>query len=146
MLRLVVIHQLVLSLVVGPMLCCCAGARLVRDNKPDAQVSAERPLSSPCCGHGQKSPDGGGHKPGGQPGDPAKCPCKDAPAKTTAIPETTAGSADSLSLLSSGTAALDLPVLLDLQPGPARPAARFDHRSASLSAADLLYAHHNLRC
>lgn len=140
MLRLVVIHQLVISLVVGPMLCCCAGSRLVCEAKPDARTSAVSPVSSPCCRHTLKSQDSSEHKPVGQPNDPAKCPCKHSPAKTIA------GPADSLNLLPSGTAAFDLPALLDFQPSIAGPATRLDRRVIALSASDLLYAHHNLRC
>lgn len=148
MLRLVVVHQLVLSLIVGPMLCCCAAARLGGDAKPDARAtaSADRSQDSSCCGHGQKSSDGGRHKPNGLPGDPSKCPCKDAPTNATSVPEATIGTADLLSLLPAGPAPLDLPLPLDRQLGLTRPAARSDHRSACLSADELLFAHHNLRC
>jgi hypothetical protein len=144
MFRLVVIHQLVLSLIVGPMLCCCATARLGRDAKPDARATAstDHSHSRTCCGHGQKPSDGGRPKPT----DPAKCPCKDSPAKTTTVPEATVSATDTLSFVSAGTPALDLPVLLDQRPGLSRPAARFNHRSACPSADDLLFAHHNLRC
>lgn len=148
MFRLAVIHQLVLSLIVGPMPCCCSAARLGCDPKPNSRVTAPaaHTQSRTCCGHGQEGPsDGGRPKPSDRPGDPAKCPCKDALAKATAAPEARASSADTSGLLPVGTTAPDLPVTLDLPPGLARPAAHFDHRSASPSAAELLYAHHNLR-
>lgn len=147
MFRLVLIHQLVLSLLVGPMLCCCTTARLGHGTSPTSRTTAPagQYQRKQCCGDRQKSSDDDRHTPDGKkPGGPAKCPCKDSPAKVLAVPEVAAGSADSLGLLNSGTATLALPATLD---GPAaRPAARFDFRSSSLSTADLLFAHHNLRC
>ena len=149
MFRLVLIHQLVLSLLVGPMLCCCSTARLGKDVSPTSctTASGEKSPRKHCCGGDQKSPDGGRKSPGGEkPGDPANCPCKDAPAKVVAVPEAPAGTADSLTLLTAGVAVLDLAATLD-GPANARPSAsRFDHRSSSPSTADLLFAHHNLRC
>lgn len=144
MLRLVVIHQLVLSLIVGPMLCCCTTARLGRDAKPDAYAAstANHSHTQTCCGHGQTPKEDGPSKPT----DPAKCPCKDSPAKVSVVPEATTQAADTLAVVWLGTAALDLPVSLELRPGLTRPAARFTHRSSGLSADDLLFAHHNLRC
>ncbi len=148
MFRLVLIHQLVLSLLVGPMLCCCTTARLGHDASPPPRSTASGDQSprKHCCGGDQKSPDGGRKAPGGEkPGDPANCPCKDAPAKVVVVPEAPAGTADSLTLLTAGVA-FDVAATLD-GPANARPSAsRFDHRSSSLSTADLLFAHHNLRC
>lgn len=149
MFRLVVIHQLVLSLVVGPMLCCCTTARLVDDASPTSRGTAAGDTSprKSCCGGQEKSPDTAPSAPGGEtPGDPAKCPCKDGPEKAATAPGNTASAADSLNLLSLGVAALELPLALDGAANAARCAPRLDLRSSSLSTADLLFAHHNLRC
>ncbi len=147
MFRLVVIHQLVLSLVVGPMLCCCTTARLVNDPHVSRTAGTdEKPQRKHCCGERQKSPDGSRQAPGGEKsGDPAKCPCKDAAPTVATVPEVVAGSADSLTLLSV-FATFDLSLTLVGPAGVPRPAARFDFRSSSVSTADLLFAHHNLRC
>lgn len=144
MFRLVVIHQLVLSLIVGPMLCCCTTARLGRDVKSDARAAtaADHSRTQTCCGHGRTPTEDGPSKPT----DPAKCPCNDSPANVSAVPEATTQAADALAVVWLGTAALDLPASLELRPGLTRPAARFAHRSSGLSPDDLLFAHHNLRC
>lgn len=147
MLRIVVIHQLVLSLLAGPMLCCCTTARLGHDTAARIAIPAEQPKSHSCCGHSPPTSDTGSHKQGGdQPASPAKCPCKDAPATVVTVPPTTLASADSLSVLVAGTAYFDLPVALIDCSGCVQTPPRFDYRTSSLSTAELLYAHHNLRC
>lgn len=149
MFRLVLIHQLVLSLLVGPMLCCCSGARLGHDSVPTPRTStpAEKAPPKHCCGGGEKSPNGGRKAPAEkQPGDPANCPCKDGPAKTATVPEAPAPTSDSLTLLSAGVALFDAPLTLGGPAHATRPALSFDLRSSSVSTADLLFAHHNLRC
>lgn len=149
MFRLVLIHHLVLALLAGPMLCCCSAARLGHDSGPTSRTSTpvEKAPRKHCCGGEPKSPDGGRKPPGDKtPGGPANCPCKDAPAKVAVVPEAPSGAADVLTLLSSGVALFEAPLTLD---GPARgvrPALHFELRSSSVSTADLLFAHHNLRC
>lgn len=148
MFRLVVIHQLVLSLLVGPMLCCCTTSRLANDPSGSQTAGAgEKPQRKHCCGERQKSTDGGRQTPGGEKsGDPAKCPCKDAAATVVAVPESAAGSADLLSLLSAAITTFDYSLTLAGPSNAPHPPARFDFRSSSVSTADLLFAHHNLRC
>ena len=131
------------------MLCCCTTARLGHESGSTSRTTASGDQSprKHCCGGDPKSPDSSRKAPGGEkPGDPANCPCKDAPAKVVAVPEGPSGTADSLTLLSAGVAALDVAVPLDCPANARRSAARFDHRSSSLSTADLLFTHHNLRC
>lgn len=147
MFRLVLIHHLVLSLLVGPMLCCCSAARLGHESGSASQKTlGEKAPRKHCCGGEQKSPGGDREAPGEKkPTGPANCPCKDAPAKA-AVPEVPSAASDSLTLLSAGLALFDAPLTLD---GPAhgvRPALHFELRSSSVSTADLLFAHHNLRC
>ena len=145
MFRLVLIHQLVLAVLVGPMLCCCTAARLGHDASA-GQWSDAPSGRKPCCG-GRDSSAPGSHAPGEQrPSEPPKCPCKDGPAKVVAVPEAPVSSADAVTLLTAGLVTLELPVGLDATLGAARSAPRFDNRSSSLSTADLLFAHHNLRC
>jgi hypothetical protein len=148
MFRLVVIHQLVLSLLVGPMLCCCTTARLVGDPAIARTAGVgQKPQRKHCCGERQKSPDDGRQAPGGEKhNDPSKCPCKDAAPTVAAVPEAAGGSADLLTLLSAAVASFDLPTTTTGPTGVPRPAARFDLRSSSVSTTDLLFAHHNLRC
>jgi hypothetical protein len=146
MLRLVVTHQLVLSLLVGPMLCCCTTARLGSDAS-SARVAGTADTSRPkhCCGEGQKPSDRGRHAPGERsPSDPVKCPCKDYPA-VVAVSEPTAGSADLSSLLAASDATHGLPAA-PVRPVTTRPPPRFDLRSSSTLTADLVFSHHNLRC
>ena len=149
MFRLVVIHQLVLSLLVGPMLCCCTVARVGHDGNPTSQTTtpADPVKSHSCCGHGQKPSERSSQKSGGErPDSPTKCPCKDAPAKAATVTKATPGSADSMGHLSVGVATLVPRAKFDARCGMARLSARFECRSSSLSTVDLLYAHHNLRC
>lgn len=149
MFRLVLIHQLVLALLVGPMLCCCSAARLGHHSGSTSRTSTpvEKAPRKHCCGGEQKSPDGDRKAPGDQkPGGPANCPCKDAPAKVASVPEAPSASSDSLTFLSAGVSLFDLPLTLDGPAHGARPAPHFDLRSSSVSTADLLFAHHNLRC
>jgi hypothetical protein len=147
MLRVVVIHQLVLSLIVGPMLCCCTTSRLGHDETVRTTMPVERPNNHSCCGHTPTPKDSGSPKHGeNQPAGPAKCPCKGAPAPAATAPPSTLASADSLSILAAEAAQLDLPAPLFDCSGRVLTAPRFDHRTSSLSTSELLYAHHNLRC
>ncbi len=145
MFRLVLIHQLVLAVLVGPMLCCCTAARLGHDASAGQRSDAQSGRKT-CCG-GRDSSASGSHSPGEQrPSEPAKCPCKDGPAKVAAVPEAPASTADAMTLLTAGIVTLELPMGLDATLRVARSAPRFVNRSSSLSTADLLFAHHNLRC
>ena len=78
MFRVVVIHQMILSLLVGPMLCCCTAARLghesVITNSGDA-----RPVSKlrTCCGDAKQSqPNDPANSHKQLPVDNSQCPCK----------------------------------------------------------------------
>lgn len=130
MLRHAVVYQLVLLLLAGPLLCCCATAR----------AGTHTPAGSPaksCCGHAPKPTPTER-----TPAAPAKCPCKDAAAKAVVTPETGSGSFDLSNLPPAVPAAFDRPVsFVSL-----RPDADSVCRAHSLSTADLLFAHHNLRC
>lgn len=141
MFRLVLTHLLVLSLVVGPMLCCCAAARLGHEPTAAAESGGKR---KHCCGE-PASKDSERPAPGGKPAGPEKCPCKDSP-RVDAAPETPVATADALVLVANGLPALDVPHTPGGAFATGRPAASFDHRSSALSADDILYAHHNLRC
>ena len=142
MFRLVVIPQLVLSLLVAPMLCCCTTARLSHEASPNPRTlaSADQSRCKPCCGTRTKPTDAG--RP--EPGDPAKCSCKEEPAKAAvATPPVDTG--DSLVLLFAEVITLDPSYSLGLLSDTTLTSARFDSRSSSPSTADLFFAHHRLR-
>lgn len=144
MLRLVVIHQLVLALLVGPMLCCCTALKLGHDaNQHSALGSSSEP--TPCCSHDQKS-DQGDHPDGRNQGEPAKCPCKDAPQQITAVSETTTSPVDGSYVFASSVFFVAAPVLTEVPTGLTRSLSASALPSSSISTADLLFAHHNLRC
>lgn len=148
--RLVVIHQLVLSLLVGPMLCCCTTARLGHDASTSPRGSTP-PVSKQrkhCCGQDQKPSDGSQDAPEGKkPAHPAKCPCKDNPAHALADLEGSGGPLVALGSFTAVNVSLDasLSITDGLIVGP-RLVSRFDHQFSGSSADQLLYAHHNLRC
>lgn len=142
MLRLVVIHQLVLSLLVGPLLCCCTAARL--GHEQTASNAGKLPERKSCCGE-QGSKDSGKQTPGGKPTQPEKCPCKEAPQTVAVAPEAPVV-ADSLAFHVLSTPVLNLSLALAGLQNSDRPVPRFDLRSSHLSTADILFAHHNLRC
>lgn len=145
MFRLVLTYLLVLSLVAGPMLCCCAVARFGHESHAATTSAVTKPARKHCCGESPPA-QGGGHKaPGKKPTEPGKCPCKDGGSKVVSAPEASPFTTEALSLLSSALAVGESVSLVSVVV-PDRPAPRFDHRSSSLSASDLLYAHHNLRC
>lgn len=145
MFRLVLIHQLVLAVLVGPMLCCCTAARLGHDPVTTHSSNTESGPKT-CCG-GRDSSSHESQTPGDkQPTAPAKCPCKDGPVKALAAPTTSDATTDTIVSLSTGLVALYLPVSLDDAYGTDHALPRSDDRSSSLSTADLLFAHHNLRC
>ena len=146
MLRLVMIYQLVLSLIVGPMLCCCASARLAHGLPAHDRLTAvgERGQLRSCC-QPRKSLDGQAPS-DTRPSEPTKCPFRGAPAHYCTAPEIAAGSSATSSLLDDANVkvGLPLPVMRTLNAGCTAP--HFTSRSSSLSTLDLLYAHHNLRC
>lgn len=158
MVRRALTYQLILAVAVGPLLCCCTGGRLLASPAPrsPARATASHPpthrVTSPCCAHKHKPDAGhgqGGPKPA--PSKPAdKCPCKDGTSKAkTAQTETL--SPDVPTTLRSLTLDLLTPFLtVGSTACPALPGADRDGSpggsAASLSTADLLYAHHNLRC
>lgn len=147
MFRLVLTYQLVLGLLVGPMLCCCTAARLGHETGTVArsQPASEKSGRKSCCGE-ERSQGSDQKAPGEKPSDPSKCPCKDSSAKVITVPEGASAQADSISLVGEALAALDLPACLDAVITPVREGRALDRGSSFLSVADLLFAHHNLRC
>lgn len=144
MFRFVLIHQLVLALLVGPMLCCCTAARLEHEPSRTSQPD-DKSKPKHCCGESQSS-DTGRSAPGDKPAEPEKCPCKIAPQADVAMPEQAVSAADVLTQIVAGLATLDHPVTLHMPALMGRPTTTFDTRSSTLSTDDILYAHHNLRC
>lgn len=140
MARLVVSYLLVLSLLAGPLLCCCAAAPVNHERT----TPGGKPVRKHCCGGAPANQDPQ-KAPAEKPREPGKCPCKEGGAKVFAAPEPTAVSAALLTLLTS-VLSVALPFAPDNSIVPACGGPRFDHRSSSLSASELLYAHHNLRC
>ena len=133
MLRLAVVVQLVLTLAAGPALCCCGPARLV-----GAGRASESPPRKACpnC-HPESVPPGDE-----SPAEPCHCPCKERAAM--ADPASDAGVADALGALGPATEpAAVARTCVATSPVP-RPT--FAPRLPSLSTADILFAHHNLRC
>lgn len=151
MFRVVVIHQLILSLLVGPMLCCCTVARLghesVSTNSGDA-----RPASNlrTCCGDAKQSHSDdptNSHKQ--SPGNKPQCPCK---ADHTNVVDVVAPDAPSTVAGLVNVAsdhALPIPSLVDLHRLPfGETVSAIDRRDQTsfTSTSELLYAHHKLRC
>ena len=149
MFRLVVIHQLVLALLVGPMLCCCTTARMGQDVNSTFRTTHTSDESQPkhCCEHGQKSPNGGRHVPcDDKSSDSASCLCQDGPINVLTVPEAATVSANSLLRLGYAIDTLGLPAVFEQRAIVVRLAFHFGFRSDSLWTAELLYVHHNLRC
>ena len=149
MLRLVLTHQLVLALLVGPMLCCCTAARLGHGSPhtslPNGKSkSNDKSKPKHCCG--SQSSDSGQSAPGDKPAESEKCPCKNAPQAVVAMPEQAATSADVLTQFAAGLATLNHSVTPFAPAFTGRPTTSFGARSSNLSTDDILYAHHNLRC
>jgi hypothetical protein len=149
MFRLVVIHQLVLSLIVGPVLCCCTTAQPGHNANHSSKLisSSEKSQRKHCCGEHSKSPIGGKQTPGdGAPSDPSKCPCKAMLVNVVAVTEIPVGTANLSDLLSTASVSFAVPTILGEIAAAPPSAIRFTDRSSSVSMADLLYAHHRLRC
>jgi hypothetical protein len=143
--RLVLTYNLILSLLVGPLLCCCTAARVAHEGVATRPVSSSAPKSQRkhCCGE-PRSDDGSQKSPAKKPSAPGKCPCKGADSKVAAV-EPPAASLASLSLLAFPVLFYNPPVV-DRLPLVLGANPQFDHRSSTLSASDILYAHHKLRC
>lgn len=150
MFRFVLTYHLVLSLLVGPLLCCCTTARLGHELNSLAKAprSEEKAGRKSCCGQ-PKPPANERHTPGEnqKPSDPSKCPCKKGEAtRVDAVPGTGPAPAASLALLVADIATFDVLLPSIKLQQVFRSAPRFEHRSFALSATELLYAHHKLRC
>lgn len=151
MFRVVVIHQLILSLLMGPMLCCCAVARLGHERVSTKSGDA-RPSSNPraCCGdakqpHSDDPTNSHKHSPGNIP----ECPCK---ADQTNVVDIVAPDAPSTGVGSVNVVSdYNLPIfsLVDLHRlpfGGTGPAIDRRDQISFTSTSVLLYAHHKLRC
>lgn len=162
MFRRALTYQLILAVAVGPLLCCCTTGQLLASPfrpagpAPISQSSAGTArITSPCCAHKHqpaKSKQDRGHsdhKPApSKPGE--KCPCKDDSSKSKAVEAET---------ISVGASTFLRALTLDLV-GPfltvdgASCLTRLSQEALGsrgwnasfLSTADLLFAHHNLRC
>lgn len=144
MLRLVVIHQLVLSLFIGSMPCCCASTTVQHNAKVKInshRLTTRAPVKS-CCDHASEPSDG--QKP--NPSAPHQCPCKESPTQATIFLQTSLGSIDSLGEATSGHAAFNPPSIFDCSICSHGLATCLPLRSVGLSTYELLFAHHNLRC
>ena len=151
MLRLVVVPQLVLSLLVGQMLCCCTVAQLVHGLESINSVGAgSTPKSRTCCSavepsHADAPSDSHAEFLGGKP----RCPCEADQTKTLSIvgqevSSTAAGPVNGFfDDLGAAFSPLDLVRLLPVATVPdlGRPA-----RTVFTSTSELLHAHHRLRC
>lgn len=160
MVRRALTYHLILAVAVGPLLCCCTAGRLLASTpagpSPAQLASSPAPrITHTCCAHKHKpaksDADEGHRDPKPAPPKPGeKCPCKGGTSKAkTAQTETLSAAVSTvlraltLDLLSpfltvDTTACPNLAVVqLDGSPGGG---------SVPLSTADLLYAHHNLRC
>lgn len=159
MFQLVVSYQLIFALAVGPLMCCCTTARLFAapaDKTAAHQLTVTKVQGcSSCCAHKHqpnKSTDDRGridHKP--VPAKPTeKCPCKGGTCKPATI-QSEVTSADAATVLRTLTVANVLPfasvggtcclvqAVMDF-------AYLRGANTAYPSTADLLFAHHNLRC
>jgi hypothetical protein len=164
MLRRSVTYLLILSVAVGPTLCCCTAGRLhaalpsrLETTSSPVPVSRVKATYS-CCSHKQQSTDQEVGQTSSQskpaPQKPAeKCPCKDKDsADRLKFAPTEVASVDVKSLLrltlSFDAGSLLSPECFSLQaPGTKSLIDRSRGSNASLvSTYELLFAHHNLRC
>lgn len=145
--RLLLTYHLILSLLVGPMLCCCTAARVGHEGPTGEtrSVAIPAPHRKHCCG--QPKPDSGSPKsPVEKPTEPGKCPCKQGGEVKVAASETTVPSAASLQLLTAPVALFVSRHPVDAMVASFGANPQFDHRSSTPSASDILDAHHKLRC
>lgn len=164
MLRRALIYQLILAVAVGPLLCCCSAGKLLANSPPLSGTPASSHSHGPtervshsCCSH-KHQPANPGQNPApskksdpSKPGHPAdKCPCKDGGGEPQATQADSALTGVSTFLR---TLTLD-PVAPFISPTIGETVASCvggrDGRRCpphhSLTTAELLYAHHNLRC
>ncbi|AMV27036.1 hypothetical protein VT84_21720 [Gemmata sp. SH-PL17] len=154
MLRRALTHCLIFAVVVGPLLCCCsAGNVSARSSTSTAlpdRLSIES--TSSCCSH-KRAPAKADHTEHSAPQKPAtpteKCPCKSATDQSHTVQTESVQSdlstflrllALDVSVLFDGPSASDIALVL-----PSTSSERATD-SSRLTTADLLYAHHNLRC
>lgn len=156
MLRLVLTYQLILAVAVGPLLCCCSAGKLLAGTPRSAnnsssrdqsriRVSEEAPPHS-CCSHKHKTAPA----PSKSDAPVDKCPCKDGsdPSHVTQAEPAETGTAAFLRFLAlDAGAAFVSPGVGELAvSGVGGPADAQCHDHFFSTAAQLLYAHHNLRC
>ena len=151
MLRLAVVPQLVLSLLVGPMLCCCTVAQLVHGLESIKSVGAGSTTKSrTCCSAVEPSQ---AHAPSDShvefPGSKPRCPCEADQTKTVAIvgqevSPTVAWLVDGF--FDDLGAAFSLFDLFRLPLDGTVSALGRPARTAFTSTSELLHAHHRLRC
>ena len=160
MFRRALTYQLILAVAVGPLLCCCTGGRLLASPRSAVPATVSHPsptqrVTSPCCAHkhkpAQPDADQGQGDPKPTPSKPGeKCPCKDGTSKAKTASTGTL-SPDVSTTLRALTLDLLTPFLtVDSTVCPALPGVDLagppGWTTSPLSTADLLYAHHNLRC
>lgn len=159
MFRRALIYQLIFAVAVGPLLCCCSAGKLLAGSHPVSGTPASTHSHAPaqrvshsCCSHKhQPAKADPSQKPvPSKPGHPAdKCPCKDGggePQTTEAesVPTVVLNFLRALTLdpvapFMSSAIGETISSCVDGQDGwryPPHP----------LATAELLYAHHNLRC
>lgn len=162
MFRRLLTYQLIFAVAVGPLLCCCTTGRLLASCSqpvgsapstvtPDPTVRT----TSTCCAHKHEPakpiPDRGHSDPQPVPSKPGeKCPCKDGLATSNMV-QTESVSPEVTTFLRALSFDLAAPfALLDFAARLAPLAQEFPvdpgSNASTLSTADLLYAHHNLRC
>ena len=161
MLRRALTYQLILAVAVGPLLCCCSAGKVLAGSPPlskspvpaGSRAPADR-VSHSCCSHKQPSKSDAGQKSApSKPAAPAdKCPCKDGSdqPQTTQAESTQTGIATFLRTLTldlDTVSPFGTPTALDaVVSGPGGSACWPGAVGPHLTTAELLYAHHNLRC
>jgi len=163
MFRRALTYQLIFAVAAGPLLCCCTAGRLsasaVAQSAGSTAISESSSpsvkIASPCCAHKHTpaAPDTDHNRPDHKPvpSKPVeKCPCKDGSGKPETI-QTEVTSVDVSTFLRFVTHDLDLPDAIvgctscPTQIGKETSALRGSCASR-LTTADLLFAHHKLRC
>ena len=157
MLRRALTYQLILAVAVGPLLCCCTAGRLLAKSVPQTPAApAPVPVKTAltCCAHkkaahSEETPTASDSKPApSKPGD--KCPCHDPSGKVEKIAAEAAAVDVSAALrsLSLGVLAPFAVFAIHTSHDLTITGWSFIRRpgATGLSASDLLYVHHNLRC
>ena len=145
MVRLAVLCQLIASLLVGPLLCCCAATRLGHATRVAAKSDATGTPGQrkSCCGRQETPPPGSPQAPDGE-DSPTQCPCKGHTQSALTVPE--AATAVSLS---SDAATFEFAPPTDVVGGSRNPSpasACSTSRFCSRTKSETLFARHNLRC